>query len=128
MLRSGADCADAVQDALLRACAVPAAALMPRVSLPFWGSNVSMREDFPCHVRNDLAEIAVGDCHARIDEAVHDSMALYPQGIDSVEHFKRELIDCLDDCNNWRIKAKIKGLHPALHRLQALAASFNSLV
>ena len=79
MLRSGADCADAVQDALLRACAVPAAALMPRMSLPFWGSSVSMREDFPCRVRNDLAEIAVGDCHARIDEAVHDGMALYPR-------------------------------------------------
>ena len=32
--------------------------------------------------------------------------------------FKQELIDYLDYYNNFRIKAKLKGLPPALHRQQ----------
>lgn len=38
-------------------------------------------------------------------------------------HFKRELIDYLDYYNNIRSKAKLKGLPPAIHRKQALAAA-----
>ena len=48
---------------------------------------------------------------------------LYLQEFDSIEHFKRELIDYLDYYNNRRIKAKLKGLPPAIHRLQALSAA-----
>lgn len=48
------------------------------------------------------------------------SELLYLQEFDSMEHFKRELIDYLDYYNNRRIKAKLKGLPPALHRQQAL--------
>jgi putative transposase len=40
-----------------------------------------------------------------------------------MEQFKRELIEHLDYYNNRRIKAKLKGLPPALHRKQALDAA-----
>ena len=36
-----------------------------------------------------------------------------------MEHFKLELIEYLDYYNNRRIKAKLKGLPPAIHRPQA---------
>lgn len=49
------------------------------------------------------------------------SELLYLQVFDSMEHFIRELIDYLDYYNNRRIKAKLKGLPPAIHRLQALS-------
>ena len=48
------------------------------------------------------------------------SELLYLQEFDSIEHFKAELIDYLDYYNNRRIKAKLKGLPPAVHRRQAL--------
>ena len=48
------------------------------------------------------------------------SELLYLQEFDSIEHFKAELIEYLDYYNNRRIKAKLKGLPPALHRKQAL--------
>ena len=48
------------------------------------------------------------------------SELLYLQEFDSVEHFKAELIDYIDYYNNRRIKARLKGLPPALHRRQAL--------
>ena len=51
------------------------------------------------------------------------SELLYLQEFNSMEHFKRELIDYLDYYNNHRIKAKLKGLPPALHRQQALSAA-----
>ena len=41
----------------------------------------------------------------------------------SMEHFKHERIQYLDYYNNRRIKAKLKGLPPALHRQQALSAA-----
>ena len=37
--------------------------------------------------------------------------------------FKQELIEYLDYYNNRRIKAKRKGLPPAIHRQQALSAA-----
>ena len=40
-----------------------------------------------------------------------------------MEHFKLELIEYLDYYNNRRIKAKRKGLLPAIHRQQALLAA-----
>ena len=40
-----------------------------------------------------------------------------------MEHFKQEFIEYLDYYNNRRIKAKLKGLPPAIHRKQALSAA-----
>lgn len=51
------------------------------------------------------------------------SELLYLQDFDSIEHFEQELIDYLDYYNNRRIKAKLKGLSPALHRQQALSVA-----
>ena len=51
------------------------------------------------------------------------SELLYLQKFESMDHFKRELIEYLDYYNNRRIKAKLKGLPPALHRQQALSAA-----
>ena len=51
------------------------------------------------------------------------SELLYLQEFDSIEHLKQELITYLDYYNNHRIKAKLKGLPPALHRQQALSAA-----
>ena len=48
------------------------------------------------------------------------SELLYLQEFESVDHFKRELIRYIDYYNNRRIKARLKGLPPALHRQQAL--------
>ena len=51
------------------------------------------------------------------------SELLYLQQFDSLEHFKQELVDYLDYYNNRRIKIKLKGLSPALHRQQALSVA-----
>ena len=51
------------------------------------------------------------------------SELLYLQEFESMEHFKVELIEYLDYYNNRRIKAKLKGLPPAIHRQQALSAA-----
>ena len=48
---------------------------------------------------------------------------LYLQEFKSMDHFKQELIEYLDYYNNRRIKAKLKGLPPAIHRQQALLAA-----
>ena len=68
-----------------------------------------------------------GNC---LDNAVMESFfgllkseLLYLQEFESMEHFKRKLLDYLDYYNNRRIKAKLKGLPPALHRQQALSAA-----
>ena len=50
------------------------------------------------------------------------SELLYLQKFESMEHFKQELIEYIDYYNNRRIKARLKGLPPALHRQQALLA------
>lgn len=51
------------------------------------------------------------------------SELLYVQDFRSLDHFVVELIDYLDYYNNRRIKAKLKGLSPALHRQQALSVA-----
>ena len=65
-----------------------------------------------------------GDCldNAVIENffGIHKSELLYLQEFQSMEHFKQELIEYLDYYNNRRIKAKLKGLPPAIHRQQAL--------
>ena len=51
------------------------------------------------------------------------SELLYLQEFNSMGHFKQELIEYLDYYNNKRIKAKLKGLPPALHTQQALSVA-----
>lgn len=51
------------------------------------------------------------------------SELLYLQKFESMDHFKAEMIAYLDYYNNRRIKAKLKGLPPAIHRRQALMAA-----
>ena len=51
------------------------------------------------------------------------SELLYLQEFESMDHFKQELVEYLDYYNNRRIKTKLKGLPPALHRQQALSAA-----
>ena len=51
------------------------------------------------------------------------SELLYLQDFESLDHFKQELIEYIDYYNNRRIKARLKGLPPALHRQQALLAA-----
>ena len=51
------------------------------------------------------------------------SELLYLQELQSMEHFKQELLDYLDYYTNRRIKAKLKGLPTAIHRRQALLAA-----
>ena len=51
------------------------------------------------------------------------SELLYLQNFDSIEHFEHELINYLHYYNNRRVKAKLKGLPPAIHRLQALSVA-----
>ena len=48
------------------------------------------------------------------------SELLYLEEFDSMEHFVAALEDYLDYYNNRRIKVKLKGLPPAVHRKQAL--------
>ena len=52
------------------------------------------------------------------------SELLYLQEFRSLDHFKQELVDYLDYYNNRRIKAKLMGLPPALHRQQALSVAW----
>lgn len=51
------------------------------------------------------------------------SELFYLQKFPSMEQFKQELIEYLDYYNNHRIKAKLKGLPPAIHRQQALSVA-----
>ena len=51
------------------------------------------------------------------------SELLYLQKFKSMENFKAEMIEYIDYYNNRRIKARLKGLLPALHRQQALLAA-----
>ena len=86
------------------------------------------------HYQKKLADYGIiqsmsrkGNC---LDNAVMEnffgllkSELLYLQEFNSMDHFKQELIDYLDYYNNHRIKVKLKGLPPAIHRQQALSAA-----
>jgi transposase InsO family protein len=48
------------------------------------------------------------------------SELLYLQKFESLEHFKKELIEYINYYNNKRIKCKLKGLSPVKYRLQSL--------
>ena len=51
------------------------------------------------------------------------SELLYLQKFQSMEQFKLELLDYLDYYNNRRIKAKLNGLPPAIHRQQTISTA-----
>jgi transposase InsO family protein len=51
------------------------------------------------------------------------SELLYLQDFHSMKHLKTEVINYMDYYNNRRIKLKLKGLPPAIHRRQALSIS-----
>ena len=68
-----------------------------------------------------------GNC---LDNAVIESFfgllkseLLYLQEFESMQHFQQQLINYLDYYNNHRIKQKLKGLPPAIHRQQALSVA-----
>jgi len=84
------------------------------------------------HYQAMLKSNGVSQCMSRkgncLDNAVMEnffgllkSELLYLQYFDSMGHFKAELINYMDYYNNRRIKVKLKGLSPAIHRQQALA-------
>jgi len=51
------------------------------------------------------------------------SELLYLQDFDSLEDFKKQLIEYIDYYNNHRIKCKLKGLSPVQYRTQSLVAA-----
>ena len=86
------------------------------------------------HYQNMLVKKGIRQSMSRkgncLDNAVMEnffgllkSELLYLQKFESMEHFKLELIEYLDYYNNRRIKTKLKGLPPAIHRQQALSAA-----
>ncbi|MEG0956624.1 MAG: IS3 family transposase [Citrobacter sp.] len=107
-----------------------ALALLPEGATPILHSDQGWQYQHK-HYRKKLADRGFlqsmsrkGNC---LDNAVMEnffgllkSELLYLQDFDSLQHFKDELIAYLDYYNNRRIKAKLKGLPPAVHRMQAL--------
>lgn len=51
------------------------------------------------------------------------SELLYLQQFESVEHFKKELIEYIDYYNNKRIKGKLKGMSPVNYRIHSLSVA-----
>ena len=47
------------------------------------------------------------------------SELLYLQEFESIEHFKKELIEYIDYYNNKRIKGKLKGMSPVNYRIHS---------
>ena len=80
---------------------------------------------FACYQYKVNAEDCQGHAYAVIEKffGLLKSELLYLQEFQSMEHFELELVAYLDYYNNRRIKAKLKGLPPAIHRRQALSAA-----
>ena len=51
------------------------------------------------------------------------SELLYLQKFESIEHFRKELVEYIDYYNNKRIKCKLKGLSPVQYRVQSLVVA-----
>ena len=51
------------------------------------------------------------------------SELLYLQQFESIEHFKKELIEYIDYYNNKRIKGKLKGMSPVNYRIHSLSVA-----
>ena len=110
-----------------------ALAVLPRWAAPILHSDQGWQYQHK-HYRKLLNDNGIiqsmsrkGNC---LDNAVMEnffgilkSELLYLKEFDSIEQFKQELIEYLDYYNNCRIKAKLKGLPPAVHRKQALDAA-----
>ncbi len=62
-------------------------------------------------------------CDRKLFWLAEKSELFYLQKFDSMEHFKQELMEYLDYYDKWRIKAILKGLPSAIHRLQALSVA-----
>ena len=45
---------------------------------------------------------------------------LHLRELQPMDHFKRDLVEYLNYCNNRRIREKLKGLPPVIHRQQTL--------
>ena len=60
---------------------------------------------------------------AEITAIYHENKGRYGYRRITAELLKLELVAYLDYYNNRRIKAKLKGLPPAIHRQQALSAA-----
>ena len=93
-----------------------------------------VEEDLLAEVQRMLREKGIRQSMSRkgncLDNAVIEnffgllkSELLYLQEFQPMQHFKQELVAYLDYYNNRRIKAKLKGLPPAIHRQQALLAA-----
>ncbi len=98
------------------------------------GTNLILHSDQGWQYQRMLREKGIRQSMSRkgncLDNAVIEnffgllkSELLYLQEFQSMEHFNQELIEYLDYYNNRRIKAKLKGLPPAIHRQQALSAA-----
>ena len=51
------------------------------------------------------------------------SELLYLQEFNSIEHFKKELIEYIDYYNNKRIKGKLKGMSSVNYRIHSLSVA-----
>ena len=98
------------------------------------GTNLILHSDQGWQYQRMLQEKGIRQSMSRkgncLDNAVIEnffgilkSELLYLQEFQSMKHFKQELIEYLDYYNNCRIKARLKGLPPAIHRQQALSAA-----
>ncbi|MGI6178429.1 MAG: IS3 family transposase [Butyricicoccus intestinisimiae] len=98
------------------------------------GTNLILHSDQGWQYQRMLREKGIRQSMSRkgncLDNAVIEnffgllkSELLYLQEFQSMQHFKQELMEYLDYYNNRRIKAKLKGLPPAIHRQQALLAA-----
>ena len=103
------------------------------------GAEPILHSDQGWHYQNKRYQRLLADNHIRqsmsrkgncLDNAVMEnffgllkSELLYLQSFNSIEHFKTELSDYLHYYNFCRIKTKLKGLTPAVHRLQALSVA-----
>lgn len=107
-----------------------ALAVLPEEATPILHSDQGWQYQHK-HYQKRLAERGISQSMSRkgncLDNAVMEnffgllkSELLYLQEFDSMQHFRDELVAYLDYYNNRRIKAKLKGLPPALHRRQAL--------
>lgn len=103
------------------------------------GAEPILHSDQGWHYQNKRYQRLLADNHIRqsmsrkgncLDNAVMEnffgllkSELFYLQSFDSIEHFRTELTEYLHYYNFCRIKAKLKGLTPAVHRLQALSVA-----
>ena len=87
------------------------------------GTELILHSDQGWHYQHKQYQRMLKSKGIRQSMSLLKSELLYLQTFQSMENFKQELIHYLDYYNNHRIKIKLKGLPPALHRQQALSAA-----